>query len=205
METQNWAIEAIKKTDISKSLIILENPELRNHLDSIINKIWPSLKSHLEKTGYTFSPNSDPLIETKLSNVLVRSMMIMLFDAQSAFCRINLDCSPDHWMIRNKFFLTLPASADLKFICEILGNSRLSGNPPSLVISKNKPAAYYQITFDTGRGEGWGMHDTSYLIGKLKRSVDVNISMFEIMLDGEVNENIVAEFLTAAYEIYEAY
>lgn len=188
-----------------KGITILENPELRDHLDSIINKIWPSLKSHLEKTGYAFSPNSDPLIETKLSNVLVRSMMIMLFDAQSAFCRINLDCSPDHWMIRSEFFLTLPASADLKFICEILGNSRLSGNPPSLVISKNKPAAYYQITFDTGRGEGWGMHDTSYLIGKLKRSVDVNISMFEIMLDGEVNENIVAEFLTAAYEIYEAY
>ena len=188
-----------------KGITILENPELRDHLDSIINKIWPSLKSHLEKTGYTFSPNSDPLIETKLSNVLVRSMMVMLFDAQSAFCRINLDCSPDHWMIRNEFFLTLPASADLKFICEILGNSRLSGNPPSLVISKNNPAAYYQISFDSGRGEGWGMHDTSYLIDKLKRAVDVNINMFEIMIDGEVNENTVTEFLTAAFEIYEAY
>ena len=188
-----------------KGISILEDPELRNHLDTIINTIWPSLKSHLEKTGYAFSPNSDPLIETKLSNVLVRSMMIMLFDAQSAFCRINLDCSPDHWMIRNEFFLTLPASADIKFICEILGNSRLSGNPPSLVISKNNPAAYYQVTFDSGRGEDWGMHETLYLIDKLRRAVDVNISMFEIMLDGEVNENIVAEFLTAAYEIYEAY
>ena len=188
-----------------KGIAIVENPELRDHLDSIIKKTWPSLLTHLEKTGYTYSPNSDPLIETELSHVLVRSMMIMLFDAQSAFCRINLDCSPDHWMIRNKFFLTLPASADIKFICEILGNSRLSGNPPSLVISKNNPAAYYQITFESGRGEGWGMHDTSYLIGKLKRAVDVNINMFEIMIDREVNEKIVAEFLTAAFEIYEAY
>jgi len=192
-------------TETRKGLVIIEDPEIKDRLDGICLEIWPDLKAHLEKSDYTYSPVSDPLIETKLSHVLVRSMVVMLFDVQSAICRIKLDCSMENWMIGNEFFLSLPANVDFRYIHELLGNSRLSGNPPSLMVYKNNPAAYYQITFESGRGESWTVHNNLYLLDKLKRSIDVNIELFETMADGEVNEEIVAEFLTKAYEIYEAY
>jgi len=195
-----------KKCDENqKGLEIIEDPEIKDRLDRIALEIWPELQAHLEKTGYTYSPDSAPLIETKLSHLLIRSMMVMLFDVQSAFCRVKLDCSLEHWIIHNEFFLSLPVDTDFRHIREILGNSRLSGNPPSLMIYKNNPSAYYQITFKSGRGESWAIHETSYLVDKLKRSIDVNIELFKITIDGEVNDEIVAEFLTTAYEIYEAY
>jgi hypothetical protein len=107
-------------------------------------------------------------------------------------------------MIESEFFLPLPLHNDYKVIFEILGNSRLKGNPPNLIIDKEKEEDYYQINFSNGTGASWGMHDENYIENQLKKVIDTNIDMYNFSEGGISLENI-GEFLTMVYEVYEAF
>ena len=99
----------------------------------------------------------------------------------------------------------MPSSVDFGLVREIIGNSRFAGNPPSLTMDKRAPANYYQILFETGRGEDWSQQSPAIITAKIKQCIDTTIAMNELTLDGEWNEEIVAEFLTTAYPVYEAF
>jgi hypothetical protein len=202
--SEEWIVNAASTATENHGLVILENPKLKKRLDEILLGLWPQIKSHLEPTGLIYGPEDLPKIETEHSSVLVRSLSFMLFDIQNAICRTKIECMYDHWMIHNEFFLSLPDVTDEKTVQEIIGNSRFSGNPPTLMIYKNDPANYFQITFNCGQGEGWGIHDNSYLLDHIKRSIDLHVKMYRIMLGGIPDTATAEEFLSIAYELYES-
>jgi hypothetical protein len=107
-------------------------------------------------------------------------------------------------MIESEFFLGLAKDNEPKVIFEILGNSRLAGNPPSLLIYKGVPE-YFQITFRSGEGASWLGHDDEEVKTKLKQVIEVNTQLYELSKSGYLTENEFAEFMTLAYTIYEAY
>jgi hypothetical protein len=202
--SEEWILKAATIATENHGLVILENPALKKKLDEILLEIWPQIKSHLDTTGLIFEPEELLSLETEFSSVMVRSLTFMLFEAQSVFCRTKIECMHDHWMIYNEFFLSLSEKTDIKIVQEILGNSRFSGNPPTLMIYKNDKANYFQITFNSGLGEGWGIHDNLYLLDKIKRSIDTHVRMQKLMLDGISDVESAEEFLSTTYELYES-
>ena len=202
--SEEWIIKAASAATENNGLVILENPVLQKKLDNVLLNMWPQIKTHLDTTKLTYEPEDIPKIETEFSNVLVRSLTFMLFDIQNAICRTKIECLHDHWMMQNEFFLTLPEGTDIKIVQEIIGNTRFSGNPPTLMIYKSDPVSYFQITFDSGAGEGWGMHDDQYLIDKVMSAIDIHVRMYEAMLDGMPDIGTAEEFLSIAYELYES-
>ena len=178
-----------------------------SHFDALLaEEIWPGLRSHLEKTGYLFSPVGVPEIKSEASRGPVRSLQWMLFDETGkTICKMTIECQHDVWAICNEFYLELPADTDIGIIKEILGNSRFSGCPPVLLIDKTKAMEFYQVTFRNGAGEGWGVHDKKHIIETAKHLTDAHIRMYEATFDGITTQEDLADFLTVAYEIYEAH
>jgi hypothetical protein len=206
----NWVIKQAESVDITKGIVVLENPDTKEYLDRLLlNEFWPPIHEHLEKTGYPyspFSPESTPKIETKLSWELARSFTIMLFeDTNRAINCVTLECRKSDWMIETEFFLGLPFNTEPRLIHEILGNSRFEGYPPTMMIYKRYPESYYDVTLHNGSGESWGLHDNKYIIDRLNRIIDVNIEMYEKTLDGILSEENVADFLSTAFEVFESF
>ena len=202
---KNWAVEEAKKADIGKHYVILENPETRKYLDDLLLKeYWPSIWSNLEASGYNYHPQDAPETEFELKHVLTRSLTFMLFNGNTAFFRGKLNCSMEDWMVESEHFLLLSKDTDPRVIFEILGNSRFVGYPPELSIDKTGND-FYQITLQAGKGESWGMHGEQYIVERIKKIFDVNIAMHEHSMDGIISADQLGDFLTTAYEVYEAY
>ena len=202
---KNWAVEEARKADLSKGYVILENPKTTEYLDDLLLKeFWPSILDNLEGSGFNYFPVDTPAPEFELKHVLTRSLTFMLLNGNTAFFRGKLNCSMEFWTIESEHFLLLLKETDPQVIFEILGNSRLIGCPPELSIDKSG-SDFYQITFHAGKGESWGMHDKQYIMERIKKVVDVNIAMHEHSIDGVISADDLGEFLTTAYEVYEAY
>ena len=207
MNTKNWLSSALSKADPSADIVIMENPAVRDGFDTfLLKEFWPALHNHLEKTAYPYSPKDVPKIETTVSCVLVRTLWWMLFDGSGkAICRMVLECQRDGWMLRQEFFLGLPLDTDTGLLHELLGNTRLAGNPPTMSIDKREVVDYYQITFHNGTGAGWGMYNKQHIIDMALRATDIQIRMFEASIDGISKQEEVSNFLTIAYEMYESH
>ncbi len=200
---ENWVIKEAEKIDSKKNIVILENPELRDYLDRLLlEKFWPVILSCLKETGYNYFPK--PEIESELSYDLERSLFFMLLDGERTFFRGKLRLSVEGWMFESDFFLSLPKDTDTQVIFQILGNSRFRGFPPTLTIDKEKENDFYQIDFHSGNGAGWGRYGGDYLEKKIRRTIGVNKEMYECSKGGITAETI-GEFLTFAYEVYEAF
>ncbi|MFA4888222.1 MAG: hypothetical protein WC628_01425 [Candidatus Omnitrophota bacterium] len=200
---KNWLSKEAEKADCSKDIVVLENPETKKFLDNILlKKFWPVIFSCLEQSGYNYSP--EPQIDSELSCVLERSLSFMLFDGVRAFFRGKLNCSKKSWMLESEFFLPLPMHNDPQAIFAILGNSRLKGNPPTLIVDKEGADNFYQIDFRNGSGAGWGLHGEEHVEAQLKKAIDVNIAMYHFSKKGISLENI-GEFLSIAYDVYESF
>jgi hypothetical protein len=131
--------------------------------------------------------------------------MFMLFDGNRAFFRGKLTCSVEHWMLSNEFFLSLPQETNPQVVFALLGNSRFSGNPPTLSIDKDKSVDFYQITLQVGNGASWGMYDDKYIHKKIAEAIDTNIDMYEFFNEENLSAENLGEFLTIAYKVYEAF
>lgn len=202
---QNWIIEQAKKADGSKDVVILENPEVRDHLDGLIlNRFWPVIRNCLESSGYTYIPQENPETDFELSHILERSLSFMLFDGEKAFFRGKLICSIESWMIKSEHFLALSKVNDPWVVFEILGNSRFAGNPPTLMIDKNRDD-FYQITFHVGSGAGWRRYDEQYIEERIKKTINVNVEMYDFSKEGFISPQDIGDFLSIAYEVYEAF
>jgi len=201
----DWIIRAAKKADGSKNLVILENPDTKDYLDGLlIDRFWPVIEKHLRGTNYHYYPEGNPKTDLNLSYTLERSLTFMLLDGQKAFFRGHLNCSIEAWMIESEFFCGLAKDNDPKVIFEIIGNSRLTGNPTSLRIYKGFPD-YFQITFRNGTGASWLGDGRDETEERLKQVIQVNTQLYELSRDGHITENEFAAFMSLAYKIYEAY
>ena len=106
-------------------------------------------------------------------------------------------------MLGSEFFLSLPLDTDSRVVFEILGNSRFSGNPPTLSIDKRY--GVYEITIQSGNGAGWGMYGENHIDDKIRESIDTNIDMYEFVMDEDLTADNLGEFLTIVYKVYEAF
>jgi len=202
---KNWLVSEVKKADISKDYVILENQETRSYLDGLLlNRFWPVIWSNLEGSGYNYYPQDAPKTEFEIEHILTRSLTFMLIDRDRAFFRGTLSCSMEHWMLKSEFFLSLSKVNDPQPIFEILGNSRLRGNPPELSVDKMSDS-YYQITMHAGNGAGWGLYDEDTVEKRIREVIDTNIEMHEFVEEGILSPRDTGEFLTIAYKVYEAY
>jgi hypothetical protein len=201
---ENWIIKEARKHDESEDSVILENPGIRKHLDDLLLKrFWPVIKEILDDSMYNYSPQDNPETEFELSHVLSRSLTYLLLDGDRVFFKGNLTCSTEHWMLGSEFFLSLPLAADPRVVFEILGNSRFSGNPPTLSIDKRY--GVYEIILQSGNGAGWGLYGENHLDDKIREAIDTNIDMYELVMDEDLTVEKLGEFLTMAYKVYEAF
>jgi hypothetical protein len=202
---KNWLKEAIKNVDINDDIAILENPEVTRYLDGLmIDTYWPTILQSLKNNGYIYSPEDNPKIELELSYKLSRALTFMLLDEQFLFYRGSLICTREHWILHNETYLFLSSECDPKVVFEILGNSRFVGNPPSLSISK-RHGHFYEIKLNAGKGASWGYYDDNRITKEIQKAIEVSTAMQDFTLDGIITATSIGEFLTMAYEVYEAY
>ncbi|MCC6544692.1 MAG: hypothetical protein IT392_09350 [Nitrospirae bacterium] len=63
---------------------------------------------------------------------------------------------------------------------------------------------FYQITLYSGHGAGWG-YGEEYVDEEIKKVIDANIRMYDFAIESIITPQDLGEFLTIAYEAYEAY
>jgi hypothetical protein len=202
---KNWILDVAEKADENSGVIRIENPEKRAQIDVILLKLWDAIKNHVKGLELKLEPEIEAEIESGDTAVLLRVLSFMLFDDEEPVCRTEIECYTDHWMINNEFFLSLDETADIPIVHEILGNTRFSGNPPSMMIYKNDPENHYQITFNAGWGEDWDMQDFSFVTESILHSIDTHVNMWKIVCEGLTDTEHAEEFLSTAYEVYEAH
>lgn len=204
----NWIMSEAKKTHGRQDVAILENPQAIKYLDDLLlEKFWPDINICLEQSGYKYSPEPD--IESELSYELQRTLTFMLFDDEiyeppRAIFRGSVKVSKKEWMFNREFYLPLPRSNNQQAVIEILANSRLAGNPPTLTINNRSKTDFYQIDFNNGTGASWGYYDNKYIIEKIKKIISINVQLYNFSKGG-ISQQQVGEFLTVAYEAYEAF
>lgn len=206
---RSWLIEEAKTADDGKGVAILQNPDERKHLDDLLlNELWPAIRLRLEKSGYRYSPDI-PKTELKLSYMLQRGLMFMLFNGARPFFRGTLCLTPEDWMMESEYFLLLSRANDPQVIFDILGNSRFAGNPPTLMAGRSRLTGsdedFYQITFNAGNGESWGLYDLRRVHDHVAKVIDANVELYNYAGAGFLSADQLGEFLTIAYKAYEAY
>jgi hypothetical protein len=203
---KNWILDQAEKADPSYGSITLESPSLIDELDTTLKTdFWPPILEHLWTKDYPFDPIKEPRISSKSSQEFMRSLEFMIFEqTQRALARIKFYCGKSAWMISSEFFLGLPQETPFQVIHDLIANSRIAGNPPTLEVMRDSEASYYNIIFQNGFGESWGMKSQEKVIRMAKMAIDVNIKLYEQSIEGLRIEN-VSEFLNTAYEVYEAY
>lgn len=209
-DKRNWMIkEAEKADDDGKGIVILQNPDERKQLDALLLKeFWPAIRLRLEKSGYNYSPDI-PKTELELSYALERSLMFMLLNGARAFFRGTLRLTPERWIMESEYFLLLSRENDPQVVFDILSNSRFAGNPPTLMVGKSMLTGseedFYQIHFNAGNGESWGLYDLRRVHDRVAKVIDANVELYNYAGAGFLSTDQLGEFLTIAYKAYEAY
>ena len=201
----NWIIAEAEKADHSKDYVILQNPLQKDFIDNILLELWDGFKGRLDDLEYNSFPVDNVKIMMSESYEFTRYFEFMLFDDDKAFFRGTLSCSKEGWMIKSENFISLSIKNDPKLIFEILGNSRFTGNPPTLMIDKQHQRDYYQITFDHEYGAGWGLKNKKQALKEIFKVIDVSVRMHELTKEGFISNKTLGEFISIAYDIYEAY
>lgn len=207
-QKRTWIDTVIQDVDPSLDLVIIENPYIKESYDQILNTIWLPVREYLQKTGHIYTPEIEPLIESDGRGLLTRKMTWMLHEVDQAMYRGAIRINSMGWMIENEFFLSLDSQVNFRLVTELIGNSRMSGCPPELTISKRLGTAnggYFQIKFFNGTGEDYCPGCEEQIIEKVKKCIDTNVEMNDIALDNDWNEERVGEFLSVALVVYEAY
>lgn len=200
----NWIIDEALKADGSRGYVILEDPDSKKQLDDLlVKRFWPFIRSRLRDASYSFHKKRSPT-EFELSHSHERSLTFMLFDNRVPFFRGTLKCSRESWMVESEFFLLLKKDHDPRILFELLGNSRLCGMPPELSVHKGNKY-YFQIMFRNGKGASWGPREEEPVKKRIDKVIQVNVDMYEISRRGTIPQSMMGQFLSTAYEVYEAY
>ncbi len=209
----SWIVDEAAKSDPSKDVAILENPEARRFLDGLLtNTFYPAICRFVQATGYDDILRQDPpRIETELAYALVRTVSFMMVDGLGyPFLRGDFQCQMDGWMLKRQFWLGLPADTDPAFMFKIIEDEMFSGNPPVLMIEKAESRPdwniYYHITLSSGTGTSWGPgHSEKAALKTIETVITTSAEMYEeSMVEGFSNMAEVERFLTIAYKAFEA-
>ncbi len=209
----SWIDSEAVKSDSSKDIAILENPEARRYLDGLLtDTFYPAICRCVQATGYDDILRQDPpRIETKLSYALVRTVSLMMVDGLGCpFLRGDFECQMDGWMLDRQFWLGLPRDTDPAFMLKIIEDEMFSGNPPKLMVEKTESRPdwniYYHITLSSGTGTTWGPgHSEQAALKTIETVIKVSAEMYEeSMVEGFSNMAEVERFLTIAYKAFEA-
>lgn len=203
---KNWILSEARKADAGADRIILENPSARNYLDELLmRRFWPIIWSCLDGSGYPYEPQLDPEMESEwICGEAARALTFALFDEGKIFFRGKLSCSKQSWMIKSEHFLSLIKETELEVLRELLGNTRLRGNPPTLIVDKRSEGDFFQIHFNAGYGESWGPMSENEVEERIKQVIRTNIEMYEQSTNGQLESQDLGSFLTVAYHAYEA-
>lgn len=173
--------------------------------DMLVRRFWPVILEKLKTSGYSYAPARRLKMEFESGLEHHGSITFMLFDGDRPFFRGQLECSLGSWMIHSEFFLDLPKETEPEVLWGLLGNTRLAGNPPTLIVDKRKAEFFFQMTFHAGNGAGWGLRDEAFVEKRILQVIDTNVQMHLESMDGGISSQDVGSFLTLAYDVYEAY
>ena len=94
----SWIDIEAAKSDPSKDIAILENPEARRYLDGLLtDTFYPAIYRCVQATGYDDILRQDPpRIETELAYALARTVSFMMVDGLGyPFLRGDFQCQMD--------------------------------------------------------------------------------------------------------------
>ena len=149
----------------AKDRVVLENPQAQKQLDELLMCKYPLfIKKELERAGYPYSSVDEIPIESKfIEPEYSRALTFMIFDhVRCPFFRGAISCSKTGFFLEKGFFLGLPKDTNPSFLFRILGDERLTGNPPTLDIQEStlypEWNACFHITLHSGTGFESGVH-----------------------------------------------
>ena len=182
-------------------------------LPALMSKYHPFIKKELDRTGYPYSSVDEIPIESKfMGPEYSRALTFMIFDhVRYPFSRGAISCSKTGFFLEKEFFLGLPKDTDPSFLFKILGDEKLTGNPPTLDIQESKlyPEwnSYFHIRLHSGTGFEFGIYTLhSAALGNVEAAIRDSVEMYEhSMIDGFSTIEEVEEFMEIAYRCFEAY
>jgi hypothetical protein len=175
--------------------VYLIDPDQRREIDGIIKTyLWPAVLKGVEHSKIEITtPNERGFslpIEDKMSPEGKRTFTFLFEDPRRPlsplnrennppwFSRGEIECSLSHYMLTFDFILELPLSFDVQRILDLIGDSAFEGNPPELIVGRSaKGGQSLQITFQNGRGAGWGAQSFETITDFIQRRVAMNLQV----------------------------
>ncbi len=201
--TADWVDNELSKTDRNRDLIILEKPDVRRYLDNLLHRLWHDICHCIVMSDFDYFPGGNPQIAGEYGQSMRRFLAFWLMDRQRVFFRGKLSSSVEAWTMESEFSLYLTSRNDPHIVFEILGNSRFRANPPHLRINKQSHL-FFRITFRGSVGMPWQGCEEPAVCRKVRSIISTNIEMQRIAREGQLSGTALTEFLTKAFEVYEA-
>ena len=212
-----------RKPDLNSQTVFLANPAEKFQIDQIIeNYLWPGAVRALAGSSIGISEGEDGFpsssLQDEMANYTTRSLTFVLTDEERPFipgesppwfCRGNIKCSLQHYMISFDFFLHLPMDFDIGKIIDLLADPLFCGNPPNLSIEPHGDDEHIMVvSFSEGSGADWGFGGFERAGQDLEQKVIRNLRVIEAMNQLEqdyTSDKWFRELQKALREAYQAY
>jgi hypothetical protein len=184
------------KPDLNSQTVFLANPAEKFQIDQIIEKyIWPGAIRALAGSSIWIPEGEEGFPSSSLKdeagNHTTRSLTFVLADEERPFipgetslwfCRGNIKCSLQHYIISFDFFLHLPMEFSIGKIIKLLSDPLFCGMPPSLSIELHGEDEHIMVVaFSEGSGADWGFGGFERAGKDLERKLIRNLKVIEAM------------------------
>lgn len=212
-----------RKPDLNSQTVFLANPAEKIQIDQIIqNYLWAGAVRALAGSSIGISGAEEgfpaSFLQDERANYTTRSLTFILADEERPFipgesppwfCRGNIKCSLQHYLISFDFFLHLPMEFEIGKIIELLADPLFCGNPPNLSIEPYGEDEHLMVvSFSEGSGADWGLEGFEKAGQALEQKVIKNLEVIEAMNQLEQDYTSVRwfqELQKALREAYQAY
>lgn len=215
--------ENVNNPLLDSSTVFLANPWQKRELDQIIEEhLWPAIIEGLDASGICISglANDFPSggIEDKKHPLTTRSLTFVLEDPERPisfrspapwFCRGEIACSPQDYMVSFEFFIHFPQKFSMQKILRLLRNPMFAGYPPELCFNKSPEGdGILVLSFSSGRGASWSLQDYQPAALDITEKVILNVEIIKAIynLEGDykstLNFNLLEKALERAYAAY---
>ena len=185
-----------RKPGLNSQTVFLANPAEKFQIDQIIEKyIWPEAVRALSGSSIGISEGEEGFpassLKDEMANCTTRSLTFVLMDEERPFipgesppwfCRGNIKCSLQHYIISFEFFLHLPMEFSIGKIIKLLSDPLFCGMPPSLSIEPYGEDEHIMVvSFSEGSGADWGFGGFERAGKDLERKLIKNLKVIEAM------------------------
>ena len=193
------------KADPSKDLAILEDPKVKDHLDSMLSsKLTPKIWDMLRATGYRVEPEV-PKITSERSYALTRAVRFLLFDyLQYPFLIGDFAVKEEGWMFTRTFSLGLSKDTKPEILLSLIRDERFVGIPPTIHVEESSIYPdwdiHFIVTFKTGSRASWDLLQTGqFAISAIQQVVDASREMVNIAMNDKLaSQTDAKQFLKVA-------